>query len=109
MKDIVKLIEENYSDPSFNVEKLVEKSSVGRTVMYNKLKGLTGSSPVDFLRQMRLKIAANLLIDSGYNVSEIGYMTGFNDIKYFSKCFKAQYGVTPSLYKNSVKSQSQSK
>jgi len=100
LNEIVRLIEENYSDPAFNVEKLVEKSTVGRTVFYNKVKGLTGLSPVEFLRQIRLKIASTLLIKSGYNVSEVGYMSGFNDIKYFSKCFKTQYGMTPSEYKN---------
>ncbi len=100
LKEIVRLIDENYSDPSFNVERLVDKSTVGRTVFYNKVKGLTGLSPVEFLRQMRLKNAANLLIESGYNVSEVGYMSGFNDIKYFSKCFKVQFGMTPTEYKN---------
>jgi signal transduction histidine kinase/ligand-binding sensor domain-containing protein/CheY-like chemotaxis protein/AraC-like DNA-binding protein len=100
LKDIVKIIEEFYSDPEFNVEKLIEKSYVGRTVLYNKIKGLTGVSPVEFLRQMRLRIAANLLRTSGYNVSEVGYMIGFNDIKYFSRCFKSQFGKTPSEFKN---------
>lgn len=100
MQDIQKIIEKNYSDPEFNVERLVEVSTVGRTVFYNKIKGLTGIAPVEFLRSMRLKIASNLLIDSGYNVSEIGYMSGFNDIKYFSKCFKNQFGMTPTEYKH---------
>jgi CheY-like chemotaxis protein/AraC-like DNA-binding protein len=100
MNEIIRIIEENYTEPSFNVEKLVEKSTVGRTVMYNKIKGLTGSSPVEFLREMRLHIASNLLIESGYNVSEVGYMSGFNDIKYFSKCFKTHFGMTPTEFKN---------
>jgi signal transduction histidine kinase/DNA-binding response OmpR family regulator len=100
MQDIVEIIKKNYSNPEFNVERLVDHSTVGRTVFYNKIKGLTGSAPVEFLRSMRLKIACDMLIDSGYNVSEVGYMCGFNDIKYFSKCFKAQFGLTPSDYKN---------
>jgi len=100
MHDILEIIEKNYSDPEFNVERLVELSTVGRTVFYNKIKGLTGAAPVEFLRSMRLKIASDLLIDSGYNVSEVGYMSGFNDIKYFSKCFKIQFGMTPSEYKH---------
>ncbi|MBN2350303.1 MAG: response regulator [Bacteroidales bacterium] len=100
LKNIVSIIEENFSDPDFNVEKLIEKSYVGRTVLYNKIKGLTGLSPVEFIRQMRLKTAADLLVTSGYNVSEIAYMTGFNDIKYFSKCFKALFNTPPSEYKN---------
>ena len=99
MHDILEIIKKNYSNPEFNVEKLVELSTVGRTVFYNKIKGLTGNAPVEFLRSMRLKIASDMLIDSGYNVSEVGYMSGFNDIKYFSKCFKIQFGMTPSEYK----------
>jgi YesN/AraC family two-component response regulator len=103
MQDVMKIIEENYADPDFNVELLVEKCCVGRTVFYNKIKGLTGSAPVEFLRNIRLKIARNLLLDSGYNVSEVGYMTGFNDIKYFSKCFKGLFGQSPSEFKNKNK------
>ncbi|MBN1599841.1 MAG: response regulator [Bacteroidales bacterium] len=101
LNDIIDIIEKNYSDPIFNVEKLVDYSNVGRTVMYNKIKGLTGISPVEFLRDMRLQISARFLVESGYSISEVGYMCGFNDIKYFSKCFKAKYGVTPSVYKSS--------
>jgi DNA-binding response OmpR family regulator len=96
---VVKIIEENYTNPEFNVEKLVEQSSVGRTVFYNKVKGLTGLTPVDFLRRMRLKIAAQLLETSDYNIAEIAYMTGFNDEKYFSRCFRTVFGKTPTEYR----------
>lgn len=99
MQQIVSIIEKNYSDPEFNVEKLVELSTYSRTVLYNKLKGLTGLSPVDFLRNMRLKIAAEILEKSDRNVSETAYLVGFNDVKYFSKCFKEIYGMTPKEYK----------
>lgn len=106
MSDVEKIIKEHYSDPEFNVEQLVELSNVGRTVFYNKIKGLTGIAPVVFLRNMRLKIASGLIIESGYNISEAGYMTGFNDIKYFSKCFKNYFGLTPSEFKNKYQQKS---
>lgn len=77
----------------------MELSDVGRTVFYNKVKSLTGMPPVQFLRQIRIKIAAKLLVTNEYNVSEIAYMTGFSDIKYFRKCFKTVFGLTPSAYK----------
>ncbi len=99
LNNVIKLIQKHYNDPEFNVEKLVELSAVGRTVFYNKLKGLTGLSPVEFLREMRLKIAARVLSQNEYNVAEVAYMTGFNDEKYFSRCFKAQFGKSPSEYK----------
>ncbi len=82
------------------MEKLVELSSCGRTVFYNKIKSFTGLSPVEFLRQMRLKIAARYLLTPGYNVSEVAYLCGFNDEKYFRKCFRDLYGMTPTEYRN---------
>jgi len=99
IRGIIKIIDKNYSDPSFNVEKLAGLSNTGRTLFYNKIKGLTGLTPVEFLRQMRLKIAARMLTLSDYNISEIAYTCGFNDEKYFRRCFKSLYGKTPSEYK----------
>jgi AraC-like DNA-binding protein len=103
LNNIVDIIKENLSESEFNVEKLVEKSFISRTVLYNKVKAFTGLSPVELIRQMRLKAAADLLVYKGYNVSEAAYMSGFNDLKYFSKCFKSLYEKTPSEYKNSQK------
>ena len=102
MKNIVNIIEENYPNPEFNVEKLVELSTFSRTVMYNKVKGLTGLTPVDFIRQMRLKYAAGILKESDRNVSETAYLTGFNDVKYFSKCFKELFGISPKEYRRNT-------
>lgn len=99
LNNIVSIIENNYANPEFNVEKMVDISAYSRTVFYNKLKGLTGLSPVDFLRQTRLKMASEILINSGRGVSETAFMTGFNDVKYFSKCFKQMFGVTPAEFK----------
>lgn len=101
LQDIMKIIEENYEDTEFNVEKLVELSYVSRTVFYNKIKGLTGLSPIEFLRQVRIKIAGQLLLESDYNISEIAFMAGFNNVKYFRQHFKAIFGMTPNEYKSS--------
>jgi signal transduction histidine kinase/ligand-binding sensor domain-containing protein/DNA-binding response OmpR family regulator len=102
LKNIVGIIETNYSNPEFNVEKLVDHSTFSRTVMYNKIKGLTGLTPVDFIRQMRLQYAAGILRESDRNVSETAYLTGFNDVKYFSKCFKEMFGISPREYRKDV-------
>ena len=99
MTNIVGIIEQNFSNPEFNVEKMVDISAYSRTVFYNKLKGLTGLSPVDFLRQTRLKMASEILVKTGRGVSETAFMSGFNDVKYFSKCFKQMFGMTPAEYK----------
>jgi AraC-like DNA-binding protein len=71
---------------------------MGRTVFYQKLKAIIGLSPVDFIREMRIKRAKQLMESGEYNVSSVAYMTGFNDPKYFSKCFKKQFGMSPSEY-----------
>ena len=83
------------------VEQLVEDMNMGRTVFFNKLKGMTGLSPVEFIREIRIKRAAQLLESGEYNITEVTYMVGMNDSRYFSKCFKNTYGMTPSEYKRS--------
>ena len=97
MNELVKYIQENYTE-EFTIEQLVEHCCVSRTVFYNKVKGLTGMSPVEFVRQIKLKMAAQLL-EKGYNVSEVSYQIGFNDVKYFSRQFKNLFGYPPSQHK----------
>jgi signal transduction histidine kinase/ligand-binding sensor domain-containing protein/DNA-binding response OmpR family regulator len=98
LKNIIATIEKNCADPEFNVEHLVKECVLGRTVFYNKIKGLTGLTPVEFLRKTRLHIAARYLAEPGYRVNEAASFTGFNDVKYFSRCFKTEFGVLPSEY-----------
>ncbi|MFW6371276.1 MAG: response regulator, partial [Bacteroidota bacterium] len=100
LKDLVDYIKNNYTE-EFSIEELAEKSYVSRTVFYNKIKGLTGMSPVEFVRQIKLKIAAQLL-ENGYNVSEVSYQIGFNDVKYFSRQFKKLFGHPPSKHKSEL-------
>lgn len=94
LKNLVDFIEKNYSK-DLSVETLSNQCCVSRTVLYNKVKGLTGLSPLEFVRQLKLKIA-NQLLQKGYSVSEVAFQVGYNDIKYFSKLFKKQYGYPPS-------------
>lgn len=96
--NLVKYIEQNYNDPNMSINSLAEYSCVSRTVFYNKVKGLTGTSPVEFMRQIKLKIAAKML-EQGYNVSEAAMNIGFNDTRYFSRQFKELFGESPSQYK----------
>ncbi len=98
MDNLVKYIENNYGNPELTINHLAEFSCVSRTVFYNKVKTLTGISPVEFLRQIKLKIAAKML-ENGYNVSEAALNIGFNDTRYFSRQFKELFGESPSQYK----------
>jgi signal transduction histidine kinase/ligand-binding sensor domain-containing protein/AraC-like DNA-binding protein/ActR/RegA family two-component response regulator len=97
LKKIIKYVQENYAI-DFQINILADHCNVSRTVLYNKIKGLTGFSPMEFIRRMKMDIAARLL-DNGYNVSEAAYKTGFSDVKYFSKLFKAQFGHSPSRHR----------
>ena len=87
---------------TLTVDELVDEMSMGRTVFFNKLKSMTGLSPVEFIREMRIKRAAQLLEERKYNITEVTYMVGMNDSRYFAKCFKNTYGVTPSEYRRAA-------
>ena len=93
---LISFLEENYSR-ELSIDHLAAECNVSRTVFYNKIKGLTGSSPIDFVRKIKLRIAADLL-SKGYNVSEAAFKTGFTDVKYFSRLFKNQFGYSPSKH-----------
>lgn len=100
---LLDFMERNMDNNNLTVDDLVSEMALGRTVFFNKLKGLTGLSPVEFIREIRIKRAAQLLEDDRYNVTEVTYMVGMNDSRYFSKCFKAVFGMTPSEYKKNAK------
>lgn len=92
------IIEENMDDPDLNVAALAEKSGIGTKQLYRLVKKYVGDTPVDYIRKMRLRKAAMLLEQHKLTVSEIMYMVGFKTPSYFSKCFQAEYGCTPSEY-----------
>ena len=93
------VLEQNLSRPEFSIDEFAQLMKLGRTVFYRKLRGVTGYSPNDYLRVVRMKKAAELLL-SGENltVAEVSYKVGISDPFYFSKCFKTQFGVAPSVY-----------
>jgi signal transduction histidine kinase/CheY-like chemotaxis protein/AraC-like DNA-binding protein len=92
------LIEQNMDNCDFSVDIFASTVGMGRTVFYKKVKGITGHSPNEYLRIIRMKKAAELLANTNLNVSEVSYKVGINDPFYFSKCFKAQFGKSPSQF-----------
>lgn len=104
MTTIMRTIEENIDNGYLKVEDIATEVNMSRSVFFKKLKSITGMSPIKFLMDIRMKRAAQLIEGDEYNFSQIAYMVGINDPHYFSKCFKQQYGITPSEYKE--KSQS---
>ena len=89
----------NIDNADYSVEQFSSDMCMSRMNLYRKLQSLTGQSPTLFIRDLRLKRAAQLLSTSGYSVTEVADMVGFSSPKYFSRCFKELYGVLPTQYK----------
>jgi AraC-like DNA-binding protein len=79
---------------------------LSRTSLYKKILSLTGKSPLEFIRVLRLKRAAQLLVESQLSVSEIATEVGFNTVKYFTKYFKEEFNCLPSAYAREKKKRS---
>ena len=92
------LVEKNISKTDYTVEELSRDLGISRTLLYKKILALSGKPPLEFMRTLRLKRAAQLLQKSQLNVSEVAFQVGFNDPKYFRKHFKNEFGVLPSKY-----------
>ncbi|MFV8328287.1 ATP-binding protein [Flavobacterium sp. ZS1P14] len=91
-------MEENMDNPDYSVQQFSQELAMDRTVLYKKLQSITGLAPSEFIRSIRLKRAAQLLVHGQYPVAEVAEKVGFNTQKYFSKYFKEAFGVTPSKY-----------
>lgn len=98
--EIVHTVEDNMDNFEFSVEELCNTTHMSRSTFFKKVKSLTGLSPVEFIRDIKMKKAAQLLSSGQFRVKEITYMIGISDSRYFSKCFKDKYGMTPLEYKN---------
>ncbi|WP_448787278.1 hybrid sensor histidine kinase/response regulator transcription factor [Bacteroides graminisolvens] len=92
-------IESNIANSQFEVDHLIKISGISRSVFYQKFKSLTGFTPNEYLRVIRLKKAADLLTHTDMRISDIAYETGFEDPLYFSKSFKIQFGKSPRQYR----------
>jgi signal transduction histidine kinase/ligand-binding sensor domain-containing protein/DNA-binding response OmpR family regulator len=91
-------VEKNMSNTDYTVEELSHDLGLSRTLLYKKVLMLTGKPPLEFIRSLRLKRAAQLLEKSQLNISEVAFRVGFNDPKYFRKHFKNEYGMLPSRF-----------
>ncbi len=98
LEQVVKLIEENIRDSVLSVEFLADQCAMSRATFYRKMESLIDQPPSVFIRTYRLKKAAKLLQSGNYYVAEVAYQTGFNNPKYFSKCFQKEFGCSPTEY-----------
>lgn len=95
---ITETVEAHVADSDFNVTRLQETLGLGSKLLYRKVKQMTGKTPVEFIRQIRMQRAAILLREGRFSVSEVMYMVGFSNSSYFSKCFQKAYGITPAAW-----------
>ena len=98
IKKVMVWLEENVSDAEVTVDQLAAYVGMGRTSMYNKIKGLTGKSPVELIQDFRMEKATYYLKSGQYSVSETSYKVGFSDPGYFSRSFKKHFGMSPADY-----------
>jgi len=96
LEQLFDITEKNLSDHTFNVEKLCRDIGISRPQLYRKVTTITGRSPVNFIRDIRLNKALSLIKENKYNLSEIALEIGYNSPSYFSKCFREKYGVKAS-------------
>jgi CheY-like chemotaxis protein len=96
------VFQQEFANPDFNTELFASKMTMSRMQLHRKLKSLFGISATEFVRNERLKTAADLMKNKQLSISEIAYGVGFNDLYYFSKCFKDLYKIAPSEYQKSL-------
>ena len=100
IEQATQVVEDNMENPEFSVDVFSREMGVGRTVLFQKIKGITGSTPNNFIMNLRLKKAAYFLQNSPeMNISDIAYRLGFGNPQYFNKCFKELFDIAPTQYR----------
>lgn len=98
ISNLINITEEKLCDEQFDLNKLCNEVSISRPQLYRKIMSLTGLSPNDFVRHMRMNKAIIMLKQQKLNIAEIAYETGYSSPSYFSKCFMEKFGCTPSAF-----------
>lgn len=95
IKKLMTIVEDSLEDGSLSVEYLAQEVGMSRANLYRKLQAILGETPVNFIKKIRLNRACQLLKKNSMYISEVAYMTGFSNPKYFAKCFSKEFGVSP--------------
>lgn len=98
LQKAIEVVENNISDPDLDIERFAAEIGVSRMQLYRKLDALTEMTVKEFVRNIRLKRAAQMLVQKKLNVSEVAYAVGFKDLSHFRKCFKQEFGMSASDY-----------
>lgn len=102
LEKAVKAVEDNLTEPDFGVVALADAMNMSRSTLTRKLKAITGRTPLDFIRNIKMKYAKHLLEDKDRSVTEVAATLGYLNRKYFTTCFKEEFGMTPSEYQKSL-------
>lgn len=95
IKRAQQIVEQNYSNPDFGIHELYRAMNIGRTQLHNLIKTHVGKPASHFIRSIRLKEAKKLILTTKLTISEIAYQVGFSDPNYFSRCYREEFGETP--------------
>jgi signal transduction histidine kinase/ligand-binding sensor domain-containing protein/AraC-like DNA-binding protein len=98
----IKLIENNLANPDFDLAMFQKEMNATGSMLYRKFKSLTGMAPLEFVRNIRMKASCRIFTEKKCNITEVAYAVGFNDPKYFSACFKKEFGISPMEYIESL-------
>jgi signal transduction histidine kinase/AraC-like DNA-binding protein len=103
LKNIMQVVEAHISDSAFGVEQFAYETGMSQAQLYRKLHALTGFTPNELVRDMRLQRAADLFQQHAGNVADVAYQVGFNNLSYFAKCFKEKFAESPSQFLSRIK------
>lgn len=98
LNNAIVIIEKYLAETEFDINTFAEHLNMSKSSLYRKIKTMTGLSPIEFIRNIRLKHACQMLKDKSISISEVAYSVGFSDPKYFTSCFKTEFNITPSEY-----------
>ena len=106
LKSCVQAVEGGMADTDFNMDSVAAAVGLSRSTFFKKFKALTGLAPVDFVKNMRLKRAEQLLRTGSFNISQVAFQAGFSSPGYFSTCFKEHYHISPTEFLKNIKEHS---
>lgn len=106
-EDMNTWLDTHLSDPTLSVDAMAEVMGYRRTIFFKKIKALTGQTPAEYIKTLRMNRAAELLREETITVAEVCYKVGINDPHYFAKVFKQQFGISPKKYQQGGKKESE--
>ena len=100
LNNAMQCVERHIQESDFDTVQMASDLHISRSTLSRKCKVITGCTPLEFIRNIKLKYACSLLKKKAISISEVAYATGFSSPKYFTKCFKEEFGMTPTEYQN---------